>query len=372
MNKTIHEDDLIEKTFNKALLPTNTGTRKQYRCRINQFLKMVDKDMDTYFKSKADYEKDVVSFWESKQEMGKAEKLTCMNAVKMFFKINDKSTKHLDIWDTIKLRVKGESREIISDVMTPDKLKLILDYADIRTEASILLSTSSGIRIETVVGLEFGDIDLNKNPTQITVRREINKGKKKTIVTWCTPEATEKLKEWMRRRDEKSQQYRRSLNFKKNKEFLPDLKTDERIFPCSPDRIRCGFNKACDEAGLNESVQIKKKYKTKDGKIKQNKRRKLTYHSLRHYFRSYMENRDLAEFCLGHSDINNRYYSKPIDEIAEDYLGYCANLQVFERATDLTGINEQLQEKDQQIQELKDQMQMLMAKVLTLDDKEKK
>jgi len=369
--KTELKNDLIEQTFNEALLPTNTGTRKQYRCRINQFLKMVGKDMDTYFKSKPEYEKDIIAFWEQKQKVGKAEKLMCMNSVKMFLKINDKSTKQLDIWDTIKLRVKGESRETIPDAMTPSKLKPILDYADIRTETAILLCTSSGIRIETVVGLEFRDIDLNKSPTQITVRREINKGKKKTIITWCTPEATEKLKEWLRVRDNKSQEYRRSLNFRKNKDLLPNLATDKRIFPCSVDRIRVGFNKACAEAGFNESVQINMKYKTKDGEIKQQKRRKLTYHSLRHYFRSYIENRDLAEFCLGHNDINNRYYTKPIEEIAEDYLKYCINLQVFDREIDLTEVNEQIDKLRLENEELRKQMQKLMVKVLTQDDKEK-
>lgn len=363
MIKTEPKDDLIEQTFNKALLPKNTGTRKQYRCRINQFLKMVGKDMDTYFKSKPEYEKDVIAFWEQKQKMGKGEKLMCVNALKIFLKINDKSTKNLDIWDLIKLRVKGESRETIPDAMTPAKLKPILDYADIRTETAILLCTSSGIRIETVVGLEFKDIDLNKSPTQITVRREINKGKKKTIITWCTPEATEKLKEWLRVRDDKSQQYRRSLNFSKNKEFLPNLDTDKRIFPCSADRIRVGFNKACAEAGFNESVTINKKYKTKDGKIKQQKRRKLTYHSLRHYFRSYMENRDLAEFCLGHSDINNRYYSKPINEIAQNYLKHCINLQVFERETDLTEVQEELKEKDGEIGNMKQDIHNLRNQI---------
>lgn len=353
MNK---ENEFIEKIFDKALLSKTTSVRKQYRARIKQFFNLIGEDASTYCKSNPDYEEDIQSFYESKTDKGGSEQQLSKNAIYLFLKTQDKSIKTLDIWENINRRLKGKKQQIILDAMTPNKLKRILNYADIRTKSAILLSTSSGVRLETVVGLEFGDINLNRTPTQITVRKEINKGKKNSYVTFCTPEATECLKEWLRVRDKFSSECRKSLNFHRYKDRLPNLEKDKRIFPIIDSRIRSKFNVACDRAGFNEKVKINMKYTDKNGKTQQRERRTLTFHSLRSYFRTYMQERDLAEFCMGHSDINNRYYRRPLDEIAQEYLNHCTNLQVFDREADITGVHEQLAVKETEIQELKEKV----------------
>ena len=82
---------------------------------------------------------------------------------------------------------------------------------------------------------------------------------------------------------------------------------------------------------------------------------------------------DCSELLMGHVDsLGNVYRDYSDKDLASMYLKGIPDISVFESSPDLSGINEELKNKDKQIQELKDQMQMLMAKVLTNDDKEKK
>jgi hypothetical protein len=115
-----------------------------------------------------------------------------------------------------------------------------------------------------------------------------------------------------------------------------------------------------------------------DERDKSTKYHRMHFHTLRKFFETRMSVAGVPEAIIqqlqGHTGYLNGSYKRYTDrELSEAYKKGMKDLLIFSRETkDVKEIRDQLAEKDKQIQELKDQMQMLMAKVLTHNDKEKK
>ncbi len=349
--------DKIDEYFKKAML-TKKGTTTVFRSHIKKYFKIINKDMETYFDKKQPYEEHIRDYWNYLQDKAPKTRAVAISSIKLFLKCFDKKgTMNLDIWDTIYSRMKRNTDPICEEhVPDLDEIKQILHYCDIRTKATIIVALSSGMRISEVIKLLPGDIYLNETPTRINVRAEISKnGKRRT--TFISSEATEILKEWLRVKDSYIKNSMKSFNFKS----MQDVKNkdNKEIFPFHANRIRESFNRACDKAGFTGKTKMNGDF---DHKYKRS-RRKLHYHNLRKFFRTYFGNSDLAEHLMGHTGYLSTYRQFNDKQLAQEYLKHVENVIVFERSPDLTETNERIrklekekEEKDKQIKELQDKM----------------
>jgi len=369
--------DKIDQFLDKQLL-TAYSTRKLYRINIQNYFKRTNKDMNTYIQKNTpeEIENDIQEIY---LEFKKNQKpplsiRTYFNSVKQFLisqdqkKNGDERIKDWEIWDTLKNALKGS--ESAGDDFVPNQkdIKTVLSHGNTLSRAMFLMLASSGRRIEEIISLYPDDIDTTHTPTRINVKKGYDpsnpdkiklhtKSGSKTIC-FISNEATQAYLTWMKERDSYLAAAVQKMNLRKGKKKDPN---DKRVFPMSYDNARYIWKVLIKRSGL---------YK-KDSRTK---RLTLHPHCLRKFYRSYLGDADLSEHLMGHasSGLVKIYRNMKIEDLAEKYNNLMHNVTFFEVPQDLTGIHLEMQEKDKQIQELRDQMSMLMAKVLTSDDKEKK
>jgi integrase len=338
--------DIIEE-FLKNGLYTNKNTIMSYRSHLRKYFNIIDQNPETYFNNGRNYEGDIIKFWEYLNDKPPMTKKLFINTVKRFLIRNNKELRNLDIWDTLKSRLKGA--EGISEDFIPDneELKRILLHTDIRTKAVSFIAITSGMRIGEILKLLPSDIHLDENPCRINIRAKVAKNNKRRT-TFITDEAKAVLKEWYRVRDKYLENAIKKCicNAKKN----PD---DNRIFPYSNNTIRFSWNLAVKKAGFEEFDS-------------QTNRRKLHFHCLRKFFRSYFGNADFAEHLIGHKGYLSTYRQYNDKQLAKEYVKFTENLLIFETAPDLTNIHKELSEKEQQINELKETMDEMKSQILEL------
>ena len=355
--------------------------RETYKCPIKAFFRIIDKDMDKYFHKDQTYEQDLRKFWEWVGTKATTTQNSYMAMLKSFLiRFDKKGIKDLDIWDDVSITLKGKRKpNYEKHVPTHEEMQRILNYCDIRTKTAIMLSLSSGIRMESVVGLLPEDIDLNYKPvSKIYVRSEIAK-EGNAYTTFCSLETTKLLKEWIRVREEYVLKSYKTLRFDYADDLIKNFKSgnDRRIFPFHDVPIRDAFNKACEKAGFKSKTKIKDETDTKSKRFQNRSRRKITFHCLRAFFETYLGDWYLAKKLMGHSLYMSTYDKKPAQLLAGEYFKHMDNLTIFERSPDLTDINQELQEKDKQIKDLNEKLNDLRLDMIELQiklgkEKEKK
>lgn len=356
--------DKIDEYFDKALIQ-KISTKTILRSHIQKYFKVIDKDMNTYFNNKQNYEEDLRFYWKHLQGKAPNTQIVAISSIKGFLRRFDKSTRDLDIWEDISARLRGKSAVSEEYVPDLDEIKQILNYCDIRTKAIIMVALSSGMRIGEIVQLLPEDIHLNEEPARINVRPEIAKNDKMRT-TFITPEATNVLKEWFRKKDEYINKSMKRLNFK-NMQYLKNKKARE-IFPFSSHRIREAFNTACENAGFTGTTMMKGDFDLPDYYKKNHKhyreRRHLRFHNLRKFFRTYFGNSDLAEHIMGHSGYLSQYRDYNNKQLAKEYMKYIGNVTIYERTPDLTETHKQMSDMQKTIDELKAQITELRLEKL--------
>lgn len=363
--------DKIDEYFDKALVE-KASTKVILRSHIRKYFKIIDKDMETYFDNTPEYddkdekklkiyneyyEQDLRTYWKYLQGKAPNTRSVAISSIKGFLRRFDKKTRDLDIWDDISARMKGKSSRTEEHVPDIEEIKQILNYCDIRTKAIIMVALSSGMRISEATSILPTDVYLKETPTRINIRAEIAKnGKRRT--TFITSEATEILKEWLRAKDKFIAKAMKHLNFK-NMAHLKDKEKPE-IFPYSPHRIREAFNSACASAGFTGKTENKgdfdlDKYYKKDHKFSRG-RRKLHFHNLRKFFRTYFGNSDLAEHLMGHTGYLSTYRAYNDKQLSKEYLKHMENVTIYERSPDLSETHEKMSDMQQTIEDLKAQV----------------
>lgn len=334
--------------FLKKGLYSNKNTIMAYRSHLKKYFEVIDQDPDIYFDDGSrDYEADIIKFWEYLEGSPPITKRCFINTVQRFVCKNNKTLKDLEIWATITFRLKGS--EAITEDYVPDDadLKKIMLYTDIRTRAVVMLAVASGMRIGEILKLLPSDVHLDENPVRINVRSEIAKNKRRRT-TFITPEAKTVLEEWLRARDHylKVAVKKCICNAKKDS-------GDPRLFPYTKNTIRYSWNLAVEKAGLGD-------------KDIRTKRRKLHFHCIRKFFRSYFGNADFAEHLMGHKGYLSTYRQYNDKQLAEEYLKNIENLLIFEKSADISSIREQLAEKDKALQGLKQEIEDNKMQILEL------
>lgn len=207
------------------------------------------------------------------------------------------------------------------------ELRRIVGRSDVRFQAVILTMASSGIRVGAWDYLDWGHVEpLKMEGRVVAAKLTVYAGEPEEYVTFVTPEAYEKLFEYMKFREEQG----------------------EKVAPESP-LVRDRWQTTSGRHGWNfvgkaevpvrlQSLGVKRLFEDtmwRLGYRKEKKRRhKFSIHSIRKFFKTRSETvmRPInVETLMGHSTgISDSYYRPTDRELLEDYLNAVPLLTVSE------------------------------------------
>jgi len=196
----------------------------------------------------------------------------------------------------LSLPYKVDKRTKISDrAPTSKELERILDLADIREKTIVSILALSGMRIGTLVKLEYRhvkkDLEAGVVPHHIHVEAEITKGKYHNYDTFVGKEAVEYLKVYLEAR-RKGTWYVPPEEIWDGSPLIRDHHSRE-VRPVSPACIHRLIHKLYAKAGLIDLDKKKRRYQ-------------LRAHSIRKYFRTQLGSlgaipTDYIEYMMGHT-----------------------------------------------------------------------
>jgi len=344
----IKEKTLIDKFLQNYPIKS---TNKSYRSAIKLFFSVIKKEPDTYFIEKQNYEEDVLTFWRHLNGHPPKTISGYISIIRTFL-IENNIELPAKAWRGIRNRTKGNRAVTEDKIPTPEQVKRILSHADVRGRALFTVLLQSGMRIGELVKINLDDIDFSCKPTKIRIRAEITKSGNQRYC-FIGQEATDSLKTYLEHRQaflDTSINRARTLQKFYNREQLKN-KDDSRVFPYDDGQIRSIWNRLLTYAKLGE-------------RDKRTNFHKMHPHVLRKFFRTHMSltvQVDVVEALMGHEGYLTEVYRRySIEQLGEQYLLGEKNISVFETTTDLSGINESLKEKDQEITNLQQQVEELM------------
>jgi len=289
---------------------SSTNTQSSYRNGLRKFKKNLEiADLGEYLQSNPDTTNDMRKFLASLKDRPSKTVSAYTAAVKMFMQ-DHKIPVDPDAWRIMKRRgfrpkrIRAVTRDKIP---SKTQLKQILDHADIKCRSLVLFLLSSGARIGETLQLKIEDFELDLDPPRVNIRDEYTKGKMCGRTAYFSYEARNKIKEWLKVKDNL---HRRGTG--KSYE-------SKRMFPFSESTAMWMFNTACDKAGLG---------KRDNG----TNRRLLHFHSLRKFFRTKIGlDLDITNALLGHTEYLDRSYLRleEAEEIAAKYKEAMHNVSVY-------------------------------------------
>jgi len=163
-------------------------------------------------------------------------------------------------------------------------------------------------------------------------------------ISFLTPEATKSLEIWLKQKDKRIKLASKKYFGKKIEDY-----DKNKIFPYDYNTIKKSFNIICDAVGLGE-------------KDEHTDRRKYHIHLARGYAKSRMRlvmNEKYMNLVIGHREYMPSYEQYQIEAIGEDYKKAIPSLMIFTEPTEkviLDGLKRDLEQKDGEIGELKNQL----------------
>jgi len=243
---------------------------------------------------------------------------------------------------------------------TKEETRKLLEYADVRLKALILLLCSSGIRIGSIEHLKWKHL--------VPVEREgqklaklivpVSKGSEEAYITFITPEAYEALQEYRRMREAEGE------------EVTPDSPLIRGVkwskaegkgipLPASSKTLRNELHSLWIRAGLRE----KSGGKPQDVKA---------VHGFRKFFATRLENagvgRLIVETLLGHRiSVVSNYYKPSDNELLTAYTKAIHELTISEALESRAELQKKLVERDKRIAELEKEYLALQEKISEME-----
>jgi integrase len=246
-------------------------------------------------------------------------------AVNHFYAMNDVTlnTRRINAF-------KPEFRNVVEDQpYTREQIKLLLDKAEPRNRAIILLLSSSGMRVGALQNLRVGDLTpIDKyNIYQI----QVYKRSKSKYITFCTPECRKEIdlhlqyrKRYGEHITDKSPVFRTTFN--RNDQF----KAANKIKPFSTVGIKCMVNELLNITGVRPSIKM-----TEGMKHTSNRTNLMEVHGFRKFFDTSCTTAGMdslyTEMLMGHDvGLKGRYTKLSPDELLEGNdknLGYLSVME---------------------------------------------
>lgn len=323
------------------------ATRANYSSGLKHYFKTLNIEPDNYFKSKRNYEEDIMTYWKELQNYAPLTRTARISIIKLFFEefdinISNKTKKKL------KRKLKGNKPITLDTIPTNQQLKQILSHGETKARALGLLASSSGMRIEEILGLTEEDIDFNHDPVKIYVRSEIAKFGLARIC-FCSNEASEAIKEWLKEREQYlNTAAARCCGFKN-----PD---DDTIFCFNQVTANKIWRRLLRDSGFNQ-------------KDKTTGVHRYHFHVLRKYYETRMSYAGVPEAIYqqleGHTGYLNGSYKRYTDqELGEAYKKGVKSLLIYETSPDLTEHDERISQLEKENEELNKKLDKVMRSAL--------
>ena len=223
-------------------------------------------------------------------------------------------------WEQIEFPTGAEIREV-DRAPSKEELKTLLRHAsNTRDRAAILVLSSSGLRIGTLLSLVVGDVDLTSYPDVARIKVERKRGRKfvgkrrggqgRVYFTFCTPEAKKALTEYFEARK------RAGENLSVESPLIGD--SYYRGNKVSVEGYEKVWHRLLKRSGLAE---------------KSNKWYKLHLHTLRKYFRSNAVGVDSSfrESWMGHKSgyLDESYFRAEEQQHLAEYRKVIVHLSIY-------------------------------------------
>ena len=222
-------------------------------------------------------------------------------------------------WDKIEFPTSAATQEI-DRAPSREELKRLLNHASgSRDRTVILLLTSSGLRIGTLLSLKVGDVNLNY-PDVACIKVERKRGRKfvskrrggrgRVYFSWMTPEAKKVLMQYLQEREQAGEK------LTKNSPLIGDAYHKGDFIPVEAfERV---WHRLLQRAGLDEKSQ---------------RWYQLHIHTLRKYFRSNCIGVDPSyrEAWMGHKGgyLDESYFRAEEDKHLAEYRKAIPHLTVY-------------------------------------------
>jgi len=203
------------------------------------------------------------------------------------------------------------------EIPTKELILRLIRNLPAKLQTIVLVLTASGMRIGELVQLELSDIDFETNPTTIRIQAETTKTKT-ARETFLTTEATESLKDYLRR----------FFGWKDNEQNL-ELKYTKIFGRTSKILTRKSKSQPKQPPHLQTESLLMNSLKYYLAKIpalnieNRNGRKVIHFHAFRKYFRTIVGNvcgRDYAEELMGHGFYMDTYYQLAEEKKRQMYL----------------------------------------------------
>lgn len=328
-------------------------TKHTYKWALGEYFKSVygndnlEENSDKYFAEKRDYEEDLKNFL---QQINGKPPLTVrlmIAAAKSFLIENDVELPQ-KFWRAILRKVKGTRAATMDAPPSNNQLRRIITHMPVQGTALFLTLASSGMRIGETLQLRLNDIELEKDPAKINLRREYAKTGNARI-TFISSEAKEAIQEWLKVRDDylvaAVKKSKKRPHYKGK--FKGKSLDDDRLFPFD----------------IPTAYYIWKNALKKSGFLKRdNGTNRMVFHPhvLRKFFRSQMAQLtdvDVVEALMGHEDYLTGVYRKYTPtQLAEFYKKGESSVLVFGKGIDVSELKENLKGVHKAVQAVAEDM----------------
>jgi integrase len=329
-------------TINDFLKGREKRTQQNYGWILNQYFKELQQNPDTYFNQKRDYKKDITDWWDQHIDEVPKTRNTKLSILHNFFEHNEIIFPK-KFWIGLRRKKKGSRAATLDRVPTPTEFKNMLLHGDIKDKALFLFLSTSGMRIDECLKVTIPMVDLKHDPVMIKLPGTITKTGDPRI-TFISNEAKYYLLSWLKTREK----YIKSA-IRKTKHLCDKKSDDNRVFPFSYDVARTRWNYLLKKIDLSDKDPATNRYI-------------IHIHCLRKLFMSQMKLEVptvIPEALAGHEEYLDEAYRRfTQDQLAEYYKKAEAKLTILESQPDLSGINESLKEKDEEIAQLKEKAKL--------------
>ena len=329
-------------------------TQKNYRWILDQFFRELKQDPKTYFDNKdRDYQTDIGQWWDQHLNEVPKTRNTKLAIVKGLME-DQEVVLPAKYWKKLRHIRKGSRAATLDRVPTESEFKRMLRHGDVKDKALFLFTMSSGMRIDEALQITPDMMDLDQKIPIIKLPGSITKTGDPRI-TFISQEAKDYLQEWLKIR---KQWLRRSI--KRTGHLCTKDINDNRIFPFSYDVAWTRWIYLLKKTGLDQRDPTTNRYV-------------LHIHCLRKYFLSQLKLQIPAvipEALAGHEQYLDEAYRRYTEtQLAEYYRQGEPRITVLQSAPDLTGVHEELKEKDKEIMHMRQEMHELRNLISELGSK---
>jgi integrase len=335
------------------------NTIKNYKKQLNKYFDFIGINADEYITQKRDFDKDFKEYYQS-LTIAPVSKKGYLTTIKSFLEYNDIIIKPKTIKFTIK---KVKARPILQDnILTTKQFNRVMENANLMEKALFMFVTTSGLRIDCeALKIEKDDIIWDSKPVKIRVRGSVAKNGTPRV-TFITDETKDLLLKWLKVRDtyqedEIKRNRCKSLGYTKKQD-------DNRLFPIHYMNASRRWNALL-------------KYSNLDMRDKDTGYHIYHIHTLRKYFSSRCSNAGIPEkivyALMGQGSYLSEYKKFTDEELAKHYLDGKKALSVFGFEPDLTGVHEELKQRDTQMKDMLKEMELMKQKIhlLEMESKQK-